>query len=68
MQIVLCANALYKKDDFDNAVRRGLIKLYDYQRSENYDFDNCKHLACTEVRAASFDTKCNPAQQTASGF
>ena len=43
-----------RKQDFENAMKRMLIKLYDHQRSENYNFDNCKHLACTEVRAAMF--------------
>ena len=37
---------------------RHLVKMYDHVRSENYDFDNCKHLACTEVRAANFNSKC----------
>lgn len=47
-------------------MKRHLIRLYDYQRSENYDFNNCKHLACTEVRAAQFDFKCNPRERTGS--
>ena len=33
--------------------------MYDFERSSNYDLNNCKHLACTEVRAANFNTKCN---------
>ena len=32
--------------------------MFDYERSENYDNENCKHLACTEVRAANFSNKC----------
>ena len=63
---MLCANTLTKQYDFDNAMKRQLIRLYDEQRSENYDCDNCKHLACTEVRAALFHSKCNPRQK--SGF
>jgi hypothetical protein len=38
--------------------------MYDYNRSENYNCNNCKHLACTEVRAAFFSTKCNPKQRS----
>ena len=53
-QIILCSNVLVEKQDFDDAMKRHLIRLYDFKRSENYDFDNCKHLACTEVRAANF--------------
>ena len=37
--------------------------MYDFHRSENYDVDNCKHLACTEVRGALFDSLCNPKQR-----
>jgi len=53
-QIVLCSNVLVEKQDFNDAMKRQLIRMYDYKRSENYSFDNCKHLACTEVRAAIF--------------
>ena len=34
--------------------------MYDFQRSENYDCHNCKHLACSEVRAATFSSVCDP--------
>ncbi len=54
---------LVNKDDFDNAAKRQLIRLYDEYRSSNYDSDNCKHLACTEVRAANFNSKCNPRER-----
>ena len=37
--------------------------MYDYKRSENYNCDNCKHLACTEVRAALFHSQCNPRER-----
>lgn len=63
-RILLCSNALTKKDDFDNALKRMLIKMYDQSRSSNYKCDNCKHLACTEVRAALFSSKCNPKERS----
>jgi hypothetical protein len=53
-KIMLCTNALTRRSDFDNALKRMLVKMYDQARSENYKCDNCKHLACTEVRAALF--------------
>jgi len=55
-KIMLCSKALLRKRDFDNALKRMLIKMYDQARSENYKCDNCKHLACTEVRAALFNS------------
>lgn len=62
-QIVLCSNVLVDRQDFYDAMKRHMIRLYDYKRSENYNFDNCKHLACSEVRAALFNSKCNPAER-----
>ena len=63
-QIVLCSNVLVEKTDFDDAMKRHLIRMYDFKRSENYSFDNCKHLACTEVRAALFHSQCNPSERS----
>ena len=34
--------------------------MYDTKRATNYNKDNCKHLACTEVRAALFHSECLP--------
>ena len=62
-QIILCANNLTQKEDFENAAKRQLIRMYDHVRSENYNFNNCKHLACTEVRAALFNSECNLTRQ-----
>ena len=60
-KIILCANTLVRREDYENALKRMLIKMYDFNRARNsYNPDNCKHLACTEVRAALFSSKCNP--------
>ena len=40
-------------------MNRGIIQAYDHYRGgDEYQFDNCRHLACTEVRAAIFSEKC----------
>ena len=61
-KILLCANTLMLKRDFDNAMARHLIFMYDYNRSRanegTYDLAKCKHLACSEVRAALFTDHC----------
>ena len=57
-QIILCSNALYRKEDFQNAMNRQMIMMYDMKRSKTYDLQNCKHIACSEVRAANFHSKC----------
>ena len=67
-QIMLCANTLMRKQDFDNAMARQLIFMYDYNRGKGkqggggYDLDKCKHLACSEVRASLFTDKCKVVQ------
>ena len=58
-QIILCSNTLTNRKDFENALYRQLIKFYDDLRSDNYNFNSWKHLACSEVRAAGFSNKCN---------
>ena len=58
-KIFLCSNTLMHKKDFDNAMARQLIFLYDHTRGKGlHDLNNCKHLACSEVRAALFSNKC----------
>lgn len=61
-KILLCANTLMMRKDFDNAIARHLIFMYDYNRSKSvegaYDLNKCKHLACSEVRAALFTDHC----------
>jgi inner membrane protease ATP23 len=32
---------------------------YDHIRSKNFDPGNCKHLACSEIRAANLSGYCN---------
>lgn len=39
-QIILCANTLILRNDFENALNRHLIKLYDHLRTENYNFSS----------------------------
>ena len=65
-KIMLCANTMMRSRDFDNASSRQLIFMYDHNRSlgsgGNYDLNKCKHLACSEVRAALFTDECKVRQ------
>lgn len=38
--------------------------MYDFHKYENMDCNNCKHLACSEIRAAAFSSKCNAKART----
>lgn len=60
-KMILCSNVLVRKPDFEDGVHRQLIKFYDHVRTENYSPSNCRHHACSEVRAAGFSNKCNMA-------
>lgn len=54
-----------RQQDLDNALKRMLIKMYDHNRAEKaYNPDNCKHLACSEVRASLFNSQCKPLYKT----
>ena len=71
-KILLCANTLMLKRDLDNAMARHLIFMYDYNRSKanegSYDLNKCKHLACSEVRAALFTDHCKIQHRVAEMF
>lgn len=60
-KIVLCSNFLTnfnKRNLFDYTLKRQLIFLYDSITNKNYDFKNCNHLACSEIRAANLNNVC----------
>jgi hypothetical protein len=70
-KIVLCANNLtnYEKNyRFYRALKRHLILLFDHVRSTDYDFNNCQHLACSEVRAAKLGGYCQHSYKYFNGF
>ena len=58
-KVMICANTTMEKKDFNNALTRQLIFMYDHNRSNGmHDLNKCKHLACSEVRATLFTDKC----------
>ena len=64
-KILMCSNTLMNQSDFDNALQRQLILMYDNVRGGGrHDLNNCKHLACSEVRAALFNDQCKVKQST----
>lgn len=44
----LCENTIYNQQAADDVLTHELIHAYDYCKF-NYDPDNIRHLACTEV-------------------
>lgn len=56
-QIVLCENNIYSQGHMDETLTHELVHSYDYCRAQ-LDWDNLRHLACTEVRAANLSGEC----------
>eukprot|EP00730_Choanoeca_flexa_P004044 TRINITY_DN11584_c0_g13_i1.p1 TRINITY_DN11584_c0_g13~~TRINITY_DN11584_c0_g13_i1.p1 ORF type:complete len:211 (+),score=48.25 TRINITY_DN11584_c0_g13_i1:100-732(+) len=56
-EIVLCENNIYNSENMANVVTHELIHAYDDCRA-NVDFHDIRHLACTEIRAASLSGDC----------
>lgn len=51
-QIVICYNQCSSKSMMDGVLGHELLHAWDYCRA-NLDFDNVRHVACTEIRAAN---------------
>lgn len=56
-QIVLCENNIYSQGHMKDTLTHELIHSYDYCRA-HIDWSNNRHLACTEIRAASLSGEC----------
>ena len=56
-EVVLCENTIYNQGCMDTVLTHELIHAYDYCRV-NYEKENLKHLACTEIRAANLSGDC----------
>eukprot|EP01026_Neomeris_dumetosa_P055579 TRINITY_DN5058_c0_g2_i5.p2 TRINITY_DN5058_c0_g2~~TRINITY_DN5058_c0_g2_i5.p2 ORF type:complete len:183 (+),score=11.43 TRINITY_DN5058_c0_g2_i5:198-746(+) len=56
--VIVCHDQLSTYSEVRNALVHELIHAYDHCRVRDLDFGNCKHLACTEVRAANLSGDC----------
>ncbi|XP_065842075.1 mitochondrial inner membrane protease ATP23 homolog [Oscarella lobularis] len=56
-QVVLCENTVYSQGSMEDTLTHELIHAYDHCRAK-IDWDNLKHLACTEIRAANLSGDC----------
>ncbi|KAK3780846.1 hypothetical protein RRG08_059489 [Elysia crispata] len=54
MQVVLCQNNIQNKDVCCNVLAHELLHAFDFCRAK-VDFENLRHLACTEIRAANMN-------------
>eukprot|EP01087_Luapelamoeba_hula_P004280 TRINITY_DN14213_c0_g1_i2.p1 TRINITY_DN14213_c0_g1~~TRINITY_DN14213_c0_g1_i2.p1 ORF type:complete len:188 (+),score=30.61 TRINITY_DN14213_c0_g1_i2:3-566(+) len=56
--VVVCQNYFTSLANTERTVLHELIHAYDDCRA-HVDWDNCKHHACTEIRAANLSKDCN---------
>ncbi|XP_064417650.1 mitochondrial inner membrane protease ATP23 homolog isoform X2 [Latimeria chalumnae] len=58
-QIVLCQNNIHQQSHMTRVVTHELIHAFDHCRAHVDWFNNVKHLACSEVRAANLSGECS---------
>eukprot|EP00054_Salpingoeca_dolichothecata_P030042 m.240375 g.240375 ORF g.240375 m.240375 type:complete len:910 (+) comp26585_c1_seq6:16-2745(+) len=56
-EVVLCARNIYSEKHMAQVITHELVHVYDHCRGK-LDLTNVKHMACTEIRAASLSTEC----------
>ncbi|XP_048863368.1 mitochondrial inner membrane protease ATP23 homolog [Brienomyrus brachyistius] len=58
-QIVLCQNNVHRQSHMNRVVTHELIHAFDHCRAHVDWFDNLRHLACSEIRAANLSGDCS---------
>lgn len=58
-EIVLCQNNIHGQSHMNRVVTHELIHSFDHCRAHVDWFDNVKHLACSEIRAANLSGDCS---------
>ncbi|KAG7234545.1 hypothetical protein INR49_003931 [Caranx melampygus] len=58
-QIVLCQNNIHQQSHMNRVVTHELIHAFDHCRAHVDWFNNFRHLACSEVRAANLSGDCS---------
>lgn len=63
----MCHNNLYGRSDTEDMLMHELVHAYDHCKARELDWFNCKHHACTEVRAANLSGDCRLSNELARG-
>ncbi|XP_028255051.1 mitochondrial inner membrane protease ATP23 homolog isoform X1 [Parambassis ranga] len=58
-QIVLCQNNIHQQSHMNRVVTHELIHSFDHCRAHVDWFNNLRHLACSEIRAANLSGDCS---------
>ncbi|KAG0357833.1 metalloprotease ATP23 [Gamsiella multidivaricata] len=65
--ILLCQNGFFSKTHQEHTMIHEMIHMYDHC-AFNVDWDNIRHHACSEVRAAALSGDCNWSREVRRGF
>ncbi|KAI9143886.1 peptidase M76 family-domain-containing protein [Paraphysoderma sedebokerense] len=65
--ILLCQNRFISKEMMTDTLVHELIHAHDYSKYQ-YDWTNCLHHACTEIRAANLSGDCGFGREIARGM
>jgi len=65
--VVLCHNRLQHAREVGLALAHELVHAYDFCRARDLDLTDCRHHACTEVRAAALSGDCGFSQELLRG-
>ncbi|KAK7244231.1 hypothetical protein RIF29_39050 [Crotalaria pallida] len=64
----VCSNYTQLQEQVDRVVTHELIVAFDHCRAANLDWNNCAHLACTEIRAGHLSGDCNFKRELLRGY
>ncbi|KAM7366955.1 hypothetical protein PAMP_014886 [Pampus punctatissimus] len=64
-QIVLCRNNIHQQSHMNRVVTHELIHAFDHCRAHVDWFNNFRHLACSEIRAANLSGDCSFSNEVA---
>lgn len=56
-RVVICSRGFYNKKHMEDTIMHELMHIYDHCRFK-VDWSNLRHLACSEIRAASLSGDC----------
>ena len=64
---MVCHNNMQSATEFENALVHELVHAFDHCRGKDLDWENCRHHACSEVRAAQLSGDCSLGQELLRG-
>jgi inner membrane protease ATP23 len=67
VKVVLCHNQIVSATEFENALVHELVHAFDHCRAADLSWSNCRHHACSEVRAANLSGDCSFSQELLRG-